>query len=66
MQMQESQPQKKWTRKFTPELWNFKSDRGLFGSPMLDAAVSKTKLSKECIQWLKNRETVFHGPWDEE
>ncbi|KAG0624404.1 hypothetical protein M758_3G245200 [Ceratodon purpureus] len=62
----ETHPQKKWTRKFTPELWNFKSDRGLFGSPMLDAAVSKTKLNKECIQWLKTRETVFHGPWDEE
>jgi hypothetical protein len=64
--VQETHPQKKWTRKFTPELWNFKSDRGLFGSPMLDAAVSKTKLSKECIHWLKTRETVFHGPWDEE
>nr|XP_024389357.1 uncharacterized protein LOC112288888 isoform X3 [Physcomitrium patens] len=62
----ETHPQKKWTRKFTPELWNFKSDRGLFGSPMLDAAVAKTKLNKECIHWLKTRETVFHGPWDED
>lgn len=65
--MQENQPQKKWTRKFTPELWNFKSERGLYGSPMLDAVVSKTaKLDKECINWLKNRDTVFRGPWDEE
>ncbi|XP_024381473.1 histone-lysine N-methyltransferase ATXR3 isoform X3 [Physcomitrium patens] len=62
----ETYPQKKWTRKLTPELWNFKSDRGLFGSPMLDAAVAKTKLNKECMQWLKTRDTVFHGPWDED
>ncbi|CAK9199570.1 unnamed protein product [Sphagnum troendelagicum] len=61
----ENQPQKKWTPKYTPELWNFRSDRCLYGSPMMDAVVSKSKLNKECMEWLKSRDTVFHGPWDD-
>jgi hypothetical protein len=61
----ETQPQKKWTPKYTPELWNFRSDRCLYGSPMMDAVVSKSKLNKECMEWLKSRDTVFHGPWDD-
>ncbi|CAM6011530.1 unnamed protein product [Sphagnum balticum] len=61
----ENRPQKKWTPKYTPELWNFRSDRCLYGSPMMDAVVSKSKLNKECMEWLKTRDTVFHGPWDD-
>ncbi|CAM6037532.1 unnamed protein product [Sphagnum compactum] len=61
----ENRPQKKWTPKYTPELWNFRSDRCLYGSPMMDAVVSKSKLNKECMEWLKSRDTVFHGPWDD-
>jgi hypothetical protein len=65
LRVQENQPQKKWTPKYTPELWNFRSDRCLYGSPMMDAVVSKSKLNKECMEWLKSRDTVFHGPWDD-
>lgn len=57
----ERQPQKQWPK---GEFWEFKSNRGLFGSPMFDAVMNNSPLDKELMQWLKNRHVVFDGPWD--
>lgn len=57
----ERQPQKQWPK---GEFWEFKNNRGLFGSPMFDAVINGSPLDKELVQWLRNRPVVFDGPWD--
>jgi len=57
----ERQPQKQWPK---GEFWEFKSNRGLFGSPMFDAVMNNSPLDKELVHWLRNRPVVFDGPWD--
>ncbi|KAJ7549235.1 hypothetical protein O6H91_07G046000 [Diphasiastrum complanatum] len=59
----EERPQKQWPK---AEFWDFKSNRGLLGSPMLDAVRVSGKLDPEMLDWLRTRHTVYEGPWDEQ
>ncbi|XP_057838042.2 histone-lysine N-methyltransferase ATXR3 [Cryptomeria japonica] len=56
----EREPQKPWPR---GEFWEFKINRGLFGSPMFDAVMNNSSLDKEMVQWLKNRSSPFEGSY---
>jgi hypothetical protein len=63
----EEKPQQKWpTSKFWSQFWSFKNERGLFGSPMLDSVLQDKPLDDQMVGWLKTREDVFVGPWDEQ
>ncbi|CAM6122763.1 unnamed protein product [Calypogeia fissa] len=63
----EEKPQQKWpTSKSWSQFWSFKNERGLFGSPMLDSVLQDKPLDDQMLQWLKSREDVFVGPWDEQ
>lgn len=57
----EEQPQKQWSRQ---EFWEFKNNRGVLGSPMMDAIRQGTCVNKEMMDWLKSRSVTFVGPCD--
>ncbi|KAJ7518910.1 hypothetical protein O6H91_20G014700 [Diphasiastrum complanatum] len=58
----EQRPQKQWPK---AEFWKFKSNGGLFGSPMLDSVRTSSRLNPDMLRWLRTRPAVFEGPWDE-
>ncbi|XP_024523733.1 histone-lysine N-methyltransferase ATXR3 [Selaginella moellendorffii] len=55
-------PQKQWPKS---QFWEFKSNRGLFGSPMLDAVQRRGYPDSEMMHWLKTRPVNFEGPYDD-
>ncbi|KAL2644717.1 hypothetical protein R1flu_012304 [Riccia fluitans] len=62
----EHKPQQKWPKsKVWSQFWSFNNERGLFGSPMLDAVIERRPLREDVIRWLKLREINFVGRWDE-
>ncbi|KAJ0966069.1 hypothetical protein J5N97_027207 [Dioscorea zingiberensis] len=57
----EKQPQRPWPK---DQIWVFKSNPRIFGSPMLDSLLNKCPLDKEMMQWLKSRPSVHQSVWD--
>ncbi|XP_009144717.1 histone-lysine N-methyltransferase ATXR3 [Brassica rapa] len=55
------QPQKPWAK---DKIWMFKSNPGVFGSPMFDAVLNDSSLDRELLQWLRSRRHVFQATWD--
>ncbi|KAL3697909.1 hypothetical protein R1sor_011985 [Riccia sorocarpa] len=67
IQHMENKPQQKWPKlKVWSQFWCFKNERGLFGSPMLDAVVDGRPLREDMMRWLKLREINYVGRWDEQ
>eukprot|EP00897_Mesotaenium_endlicherianum_P003789 jgi/Mesen1/3438/ME000194S02585 len=61
----ELKPQKWWPKAGDRDnsFWEFKN-RGLYGSPMLDAIINSQALDPEMLSWLRTRHVAFVGPYD--
>ncbi|XP_019167719.1 PREDICTED: histone-lysine N-methyltransferase ATXR3 [Ipomoea nil] len=57
----EKQPQRAWPK---DQIWSFKSNPKIVGSPMLDAILHKTSIDRDLVNWLKNRPAIFQATWD--
>ncbi|CAI5477414.1 unnamed protein product [Closterium sp. Yama58-4] len=60
----EKMPEKPWPKSSESSIWDFRSARKLFGSPMLDAAIAAKPLDPEMVAWFKNRPITYVGPYD--
>lgn len=59
--LQEKQPQRAWPK---DQIWSFKSNPKIVGSPMLDAVLHKSSIDRDLVNWLKNRPAIFQATWD--